>query len=108
LREPERYVEETPPATEPQLEIGDTIPCYVVAYRGHTTIKGLQRRLASTAVASRPDGALVIESGCFVGLTGTANGDESLFAFVGELVAQVNLIVGAVYPNIRAYLHGMT
>ena len=106
LREPERYIEETPPATEPQLKVRDIIPCYVAAYRGHTTIEGLQQRLASTAEACRPDGALVIASGCFVGLTGAAHGDQGLFAFVVELVAQVNLIVGAVYPNIRAYLYG--
>jgi hypothetical protein len=106
LREPERYVEATPPATEPQLKISDIIPCYVVGYMGHTTIEGLQHRLASTAETCRPDGALVIDSGCFVGFTGAAHSDQGLFAFVVELVAQVNLIVGSAYPNIRAYLHG--
>jgi hypothetical protein len=41
-----------------------------------------------------------------VGLTGTASGAEGLFAFVAEPVAHINLIIEAVYPNIRAYPHG--
>ena len=107
LREPQRYFEEPPPETEPQLKISDIIPCSVVAYMGHMTIEGLQQRLASTAETCRPDGTLVIELECFVGLNGTASGAEGLFAFVAELVVHVNRTTGAVYPNRRAYLHGI-
>jgi hypothetical protein len=106
LRDPQRYFEEPPPETEPQLKISDIISCYVVAYMGHMTIEGLQQRLASTAKTCHPDGALVKESECFVGLTGTASGAEGLFAFVAEPGAHINLIIEAVYPNIRAYPHG--
>jgi len=47
LREPKRFIEESPPDTEPQLKVSDIIPCYVAAYTGHTTTEGLQERLAS-------------------------------------------------------------
>jgi hypothetical protein len=104
LVEPYRWVGVTLPDCMQPLQNQPTIPCYVVAYMGHATIDGLRRRLNSTDETRRPDGALVIESGCFVGRTGTANGAAGLFAFVTELVAQVNLILETVYPNTRSYL----
>ena len=56
------------------------IPVVAVGYRGHSTIEGLRSRIESTPEDGRPDGALVIDPGCFAGFGMTATGPTSLFA----------------------------
>ena len=87
----------------PIVEPSATIPCYAVGYVGYKTLQGLRDQLDSTPPECRPDGTLVLESGCFVGVTGSAIGAWGLFAFVAELAAQVNSILGIANPDIRRY-----
>lgn len=87
----------------PDIEVGPKIPCYAIGYTGYNTLQGLKDRLSTTCEDSRPDGALVIDSGCFVGNASTAVGVWGLFALVTELVAQLNFILGIAYPNILTY-----
>src|SRR5207244_837957 len=72
---------------EPATQIADIqgIPCYVVGFKGHKTIDGLVSRLENTPSAARPHGALVIESGAFVGVTGTGIGEEGVYRLIAEL-----------------------
>ncbi len=57
-----------------------SIPVIAVGYTGHSTIQGLEERLNSTLEEERPDGALVIDSGCFSGFGMTAQGPMGLYA----------------------------
>ena len=79
------------------------IPCIAVGYTGHTTIEGLQQRLDTTAEAQRPDGALVIQSGCFCGFGMTASGPLGLYALclaINHLLTQI----GFAAPNLASYV----
>jgi hypothetical protein len=88
---------------DPIIELSSKIPCYAVGYVGYKSSQGLKDQLDSTEIESRPDGVLVIESGCFIGITGRANGAWGLHAFVAELASQVNSILGLAYPDISSY-----
>jgi hypothetical protein len=89
----------------PAFYLGSIIPCYAVGYAGHKTLDGLRDRLAATDEDSRPDGALVIESGCFAGLVGQASGPAGLFRFVTELMNHANALLGVAYPLLDRYAH---
>ena len=81
----------------------DWIPVIAVGYRGHTTIEGLSSRLDSTLLEARPDGALVIESGCFVGLGMTAQQCLGLYALaLGIDVILAQLLTAR--PNLVSYI----
>lgn len=93
------------PDPVPNIEVSSKIPCYAIGYTGYNTLQGLKDRLSSTPLECRPDGALVIDSGCFVGAASTAVGIWGLFALVMEIVAQLNSILGIAYPNVLTYGH---
>ena len=103
LRQPELLAFESSPSPEFSNPNPRSVPCYAVGYRGYKTVERLRARVASTSVDSRPDGALVVESGCFVGLTGTAEGACGLFALVAELAVQLNDVLGIAYPRLLQY-----
>ena len=88
---------------KPLIDPSIAIPCYAVGYTGYKTLQGLKDQLYSTPQECRPDGVLAIESGCFIGVTGSANGVWGLYAFIAELVAQVNSILGIANPDIHGY-----
>ncbi len=80
-----------------------TIPVVAVGYRGHSTLDGLLKRLNTTPVDSRPDGALVVESGCFVGFGMTAYGPHGLYTFavaIDQLLGELLLA----RPNLLKYI----
>ncbi len=80
----------------------ERIPCIAVGYTGHSTIDGLQERLNSTPESERPDGALVINSGCFVGFGMTATGPLGLYA----LCMSINVLftqLGFASPDLTSY-----
>lgn len=91
---------------EPDKRIADIqgIPCYVVGFRGHATVDGLRRRLEETVPAARPHGALVIESGAFVGVTGCGIGEEGVYRLIAELAEVFNSAVGVAYPRFSNYV----
>lgn len=93
------------PSPDPILNVEDSskIPVYAVGYTGYQTLDSLRGRLSSTPIEYRPDGALVIDSGCFIGLSGASTGVWGLYALIAELVAHVNEVLGLAYPNILAY-----
>lgn len=79
-----------------------SIPVIAVGYKGHSTIQGLSKRLESTPLECRPDGALVIDSGCFVGLEMTAIGPLGLYA----LALGIDVLLGQLItsrPNLARY-----
>ncbi len=79
-----------------------TIPCIAVGYTGYATVEALQERLATTPEAERPDGALVVQSGCFTGFSMTASGALGLYA----LCLSVNVLftqIGFAAPDLVAY-----
>jgi uncharacterized protein DUF6602 len=88
---------------EPIIEAGPKIPCYAVGYHGYRSLEALQDRLSATPIESRPDGVLVLESGCFLGVSCKADGVWGLYAFVAELIAQVNSVLQIAYPDLYSY-----
>jgi hypothetical protein len=79
-----------------------TIPCIAVGYTGHSTIKGLSERLATTPESQRPDGALVVQSGCFSGFGLNASGPLGLYALclvINQLLAEI----GFAAPDLASY-----
>jgi hypothetical protein len=103
LRKSAGLLLENSPEPEQVFANPEKIPTYAVGYTGYQTLEGLKNRLASTPLDERPDGALVIESGCFVGLMGAVTGVWGLYGLVAELMAQVNDVLGVAYPRISHY-----
>ncbi len=91
----------------PIMTLGDgpplSIPCIGVGYTGHSTIEGLSERLANTPVAQRPDGALVIQSGCFSGFGLNASGAYGLYALCFVINNLLTTIAFAA-PNLMSYV----
>jgi len=79
-----------------------SIPVIAVGYKGHSTIEGLSKRLESTPLECRPDGALVIDSGCFVGLGMTTSGSLGLYALALGIDALLRHLITS-RPNLARY-----
>lgn len=82
---------------------GPRIPYVAVGYAGHKTSENLEKRLMSTDEASRPDSALVVDSGAFVwapaGLKNVSGRPEAgLFGLCVMVYAEVRTLVLA-QPN---------
>jgi hypothetical protein len=82
---------------------GPAIPCVAVGYTGHATVDGLANRLVTTPEAERPDAALVINSGCFVGFGIQAAGALGLYALC-IAINSLLISLGAASPNLIAYV----
>ena len=82
---------------------GPAIPCVAVGYTGHATVDGLANRLVNTPAGERPDGALVIQSGCFVGFGVQTMGPLGLYALCVAINSFLNSL-GAASPNLLAYV----
>lgn len=81
------------------------IPLIAVGYTGHLTLEGLRKRLEETDEDARPDGALVIDSGCFVGFGIEAAGVLGLYG----LCVAINNVLGALafaHPLLDVYVVG--
>jgi hypothetical protein len=91
----------------PIMTIGDPpspkIPCLAVGHAGHSTIDGLASRLASTSEAERPDGLLVIESGCYYSARVQARGPLALYALCMEINWAIESI-GQARPDLAHYV----
>ena len=105
IRQTSGLLDEESPVAERGFDKTGIIPCYFVAFTGHTTIDGIQKRLAETPPDQRPDGVLVIASGCYVGKCSTAEGPWGLHEFVADLLAHANAALQIAYPFIRNYGH---
>lgn len=79
------------------------IPCIAVGYKGHSTLEGLQQRLHETPEDQRPDGALVIESGCFVGFGMDTTGPLGLYALC-MVIDMLFAKIGFAAPDLGAYI----
>jgi hypothetical protein len=101
IRQSSAILLESSPA--PIIEASPMIPCYAVGYHGHKSLESLQDRLSATPIESQPDGVLVLESGCFHGVSCKADGVWGLYAFVAELIAQVNSVLQIAYPDLHSY-----
>jgi uncharacterized protein DUF6602 len=101
---PTRFVTEESPLPDKRITEIQGIPCYAVGFRGFSTVERLCQRLEMTEPAARPHGALVIESGAFVGVTGSADGEAGLYRLIAELVEVFNSAVGVAYPRFSAYV----
>ena len=104
LRQTQRYALESSPEPDTRITAIQGIPCYAVGFRGHATIDGLDSRLKKTPSAARPDGALVIESGAFVGVTGAGIGEEGVYRLIAELAEVFNSAVGVASPRFSNYV----
>ena len=81
----------------------DVIPVVAVGYKGHKTIDGLIKRLESTPPDARPDAALVIDSGCFVGYDLRTNGPLGLYALAHVMNVELNKVLFTA-PDILRYV----
>lgn len=82
---------------------GPKIPYIAIGYTGHKTIDGLAKRLETTPPDERPDGALVIESGCFHSVDVQTNGPLGLYALCMAISSQLAQLAFA-QPNLKAYV----
>jgi hypothetical protein len=105
LRQVRKWVTEESADPHEALREFDQIGSYAIGFRGFKSSSALQKRLTESPPADRPHGALVIESGAFVGLTGSADGEEGFFGFIAEVVALVNNFLGIAYPSFEHYAH---
>jgi hypothetical protein len=104
LRQASRVLLQSSPDPVPRIDVGEDLPCYVIAYTGHKTAQALEQLLSNTDTRSRPDGVLVIESGAFVGHSGKAEGAGGMFGLITDLIAQTNAVLQLAYPNLLLYL----
>jgi hypothetical protein len=104
LRQPQGLALQSSPEPDNRIAAIRGIPCYVVGFRGHATSDGLVSRLEKTAEATRPHGALVIESGACVGVTGTGIGEEGVYRLIADLAEVFNSAIGVAYPKFISYL----
>jgi hypothetical protein len=79
------------------------IPLVAVGFTGHQTLEGLKERLAQTPEDRRPDAALVIESGAYVGWQVSGLGEDGFFAFCVDGSYFVRNVLTA-DPDFAAYL----
>jgi hypothetical protein len=104
LRQTQGLAQESSPEPDKRIAAIRGIPCYVIGFRGHRTLDGLVSRLEETASTARPHGALVIESGTFVGVTGRATGEEGVYRLIAELAEVFNSAIGVAYPRFSSYV----
>lgn len=104
LRQIQGLALESSPEPDERISRIQGIPCYVIGFRGYNGTSALERRLSQTASAARPDGALVIESGAFVGVTGSAEGAEGIYRLIAELAEVFNAALGVAYPRFSSYV----
>lgn len=79
------------------------VPYIAVGYQGFRSIESLQHRLATTAENERPDAALVVESGVFVGQIGQAFGRVGLYGLAIQLMHMMRQVTSADF-DIGAYV----
>ncbi len=107
VRETVRKVRELNRQLKPIMTFGDSpgpkIPCVAVGYTGHQTIDGLSKRLEATPANERPDGALVIQSGCFYGFGIQASGALGLYALCIAIDSMLTKL-GFAAPNLISYV----
>lgn len=81
----------------------DYIPVIAVGYKGYCTLDGLKQRLSNTAESARPDGALVIDSGCFVDFGMEAHGPTGLYALALSIDVLFRQLISA-RPELERYV----
>lgn len=79
------------------------IPVIAVGYRGYKNLAALKNRLERTREDSRPDAALVIESGAFVSKEMQASGPLSLYALCATINSELDR-VGIAQANLIPYV----
>ena len=80
------------------------IPFIAIGFRGYESVEALERKLLATEQSKRPDSALVLESGVYVGLLGGVRGSGvmGLFEFCVEAAHFATNVLTAV-PDFRGY-----
>jgi hypothetical protein len=104
LRQTQGLLLESSPEPDTRISRIQGIACYVIGFRGYSGTTALERRLTQTEPNARPDGALVIEAGAFVGVTGNADGEEGIYRLIAELAEVFNAARGVAYPRFTNYV----
>ena len=80
------------------------IPFVAIGFEGYKSSEALEQKLLDTPEAKRPDGALVLESGAYVGLKSgvRSDGPAGLFDFCVEAAYFATNVVTA-HPDFRGY-----
>jgi hypothetical protein len=63
------------------------VPYFAVGYTGYKQLESLRKRLEQTSAEARPAGALVVDSGVFVGPKAFGSDVWGLYAFCVDLIA---------------------
>jgi hypothetical protein len=79
------------------------VPTIAVGYTGYTTIEGLEQRLKTTVDHERPDAALVVQSGCFVGFGFKASGPLGIYALC-IVLSQLTAAIAAAEADLLLYV----
>jgi hypothetical protein len=83
------------PAPIPGEGEAASVPCVAVGYEGFATIEELSQRLQATPPEARPDAALVVSSGCFIGYGIQATGLLGLYALCVTLNKLMEAVASA-------------
>ena len=81
----------------------DVIPVVATGNTGHKTIAGPNKRLQMTSSDARPDAALVIDSGCYVGYDLCTSGPLGRYAICHVINVELNKVLFAT-PNLLEYV----
>jgi hypothetical protein len=82
------------------------IPVVAVGFKGFASAESLQQRIAETPEDRRPDCALVVESGSYVGRDGQlSTSEEGFFAFCADGVYFMRNVLVA-EPDLIAHVGG--
>lgn len=82
--------------------VGTKIPVFAVGYTGYQTVQTIQDKLAEHPESERPDGVLIINSGCFVGYGITATGAWGLYGLIAAIQHELGKVKAA-NSNLLAY-----
>jgi hypothetical protein len=102
LRQPELFALQNSPDSA-LVPDRSRVYCYAVGYEGHKRVQSLRELLDKTPADEKPDGALVIDSGCYVGVVGEADKAWGLYAFLTEMTTITNAVLGIANPVITGY-----
>lgn len=81
------------------------IPLVAVGFKGYQNLENLRERLEATPEERRPDAALVVESGAYVGWQMCGIGEEGFFAFCADGSYFARNVLTA-EPDLIAYVGG--
>jgi hypothetical protein len=95
-----------PPSLSAEGASVSRIPVVAIGFKGYSSAESLSKRMADTPEEERPDCALVLDSGAYVGWGGGLSaGEEGLFTFCADAAHFMRNVLVA-EPDLIAHIGG--